>query len=163
MNHDVFISYSSKEKSIADGVCHYLEENGIKCWMAPRDIPAGSQYGDLIVDAIVDSKVVVLVYSQAALNSKFVSGEINLAFSEGKPIIPFRIDNTDIQGAFKLMLNQYHWIEAYPEYAHLLPDLLRSVRSLLGGEEEIKEEEEKSKEEDKRKITKEEKQKEKEK
>ena len=52
MNHDVFISYSSKEKSIADGVCHYLEANGVKCWMAPRDIPAGTDYGDLIDEAI---------------------------------------------------------------------------------------------------------------
>ena len=42
MNHDIFISYSSKQKSIADGVCHYLEENGFKCWMAPRDIPVGA-------------------------------------------------------------------------------------------------------------------------
>lgn len=132
MNHDVFISYSSKEKSIADGVCHYLEENGIKCWIAPRDIHPGMDYGDIIADAILESKVVVLVYSQAAFISKWVRGEINVAFSEGKTIIPFRIDDTAIKGSFKVMLNQVHWIEAYPEYAHLLPDLLQSVSSIIG-------------------------------
>ncbi len=132
MNHDVFISYSSKKKSIADGVCHYLEENGIKCWMAPRDIPPGTDYGDLIDDAIIDCKVVVLVYSQPASLSKWVKGEISVAFDEGKTIIPFRIDDTAIKGTFRVMLNQVHWIEAYPEYADLLPDLLHSVTSNIG-------------------------------
>lgn len=132
MNHDIFISYSSKQKSIADGVCHYLEENGFKCWMAPRDIPVGSEYGDLIEEAIKTSKVVVLVFSQAASISKWVKGEINVAFTEDKPILPFRIDETEIKGSFRVMLNQMHWIDAFPQYADRLPDLLSSICGLLG-------------------------------
>lgn len=132
MNHDIFISYSSKQKSIADGVCHYLEENGFKCWMAPRDISVGSEYGDLIEEAIKTSKVVVLVFSQAASISKWVKGEINVAFTEDKPILPFRIDDTEIKGSFRVMLNQMHWIDAFPKYADRLPELLNSVCGFLG-------------------------------
>ena len=132
MNHDIFISYSSKQKSIADGVCHYLEENGFKCWMAPRDITVGSEYGDLIEEAIKTSKVVVLVFSQAASISKWVKGEINVAFAEDKPILPFRVDDTEIKGGFRVMLNQMHWIDAFPQYSDRLPDLLNSVCSFLG-------------------------------
>lgn len=132
MTHDIFISYSSKQKSIADGVCHYLEENGFKCWMAPRDIPVGSEYGDLIEEAIKTSKVVVLVFSQAASISKWVKGEINVAFTEDKPILPFRVDETEIKGGFRVMLNQMHWIDAFPQYADRLPDLLSSICGLLG-------------------------------
>lgn len=132
MNHDIFISYSSKQKSIADGVCHYLEENGFKCWMAPRDIPVGSDYGDLIEEAIKTSKVVVLVFSQTASISKWVKGEINVAFTEDKSILPFRIDETEITGGFRVMLNQMHWIDAFPRYADRLPDLLNSVCGFLG-------------------------------
>ena len=132
MNHDIFISYSSKQKSIADGVCHYLEENGFKCWMAPRDIPVGSDYGDLIEDAIKTSKVVILVFSEAASISKWVKGEINVAFTEDKPILPFRVDETEIKGGFRVMLNQMHWIDAFPHYADRLPDLLSSICGLLG-------------------------------
>ena len=93
MNHDIFISYSSKQKSIADGVCHYLEENDFKCWLAPRDIPVGSEYGDLIEEAIKTCKVVVLVFSQAASVSKWVKGEINVAFSYGEnlQVGPFHV------------------------------------------------------------------------
>lgn len=132
MNHDIFISYSSKQKSIADGVCHYLEENGFKCWMAPRDITVGSEYGDLIEEAIKSCRVVVLVFSKAASISKWVKGEINVAFTEDKPILPFRIDETEIKGSFRVMLNQMHWIDAFPQYADRLPDLLNSVCGFLG-------------------------------
>lgn len=132
ISHDIFLSYSSKEKAVADGVCHYLEENGVKCWMAPRDIPPGSDYGDLIDSAILGCKCVVMIYSHEAFVSKWVKGEINVAFSEGKSIIPFRIDPTEIKGAFKVMLNQVHWIEAYPRYANRLPDLLRSITNIIG-------------------------------
>ena len=43
MEHEVFISYSSKNKNAAVAICHILEENEIKCWMAPRDIPPGAE------------------------------------------------------------------------------------------------------------------------
>ena len=132
MNHDVFISYSSKEKNIADGVCHFLESNGVKCWIAPRDIPASSDYGDLIDEAIKSCRVVVLVYSQYSFLSKWVKGEINVAFDEGKPIAPFRIDETAIKGAFRVMLQQLHWIDAFPSYSDRLPDLLQSICGIIG-------------------------------
>lgn len=132
MNHDVFISYSSKEKNIADGVCHFLESNGVKCWIAPRDIQASSDYGDLIDEAIKSCRVVVLVYSHYSFLSKWVKGEINVAFDEGKPIAPFRIDETAVKGAFRVMLQQLHWIDAFPSYSDRLPDLLQSICGIIG-------------------------------
>ena len=41
MKKDVFISYSSKDFDKVNRVKHILEENGISCWMAPKNIPAG--------------------------------------------------------------------------------------------------------------------------
>ena len=34
MAHDVFISYSTKDKVIADAICANLENRGIRCWIA---------------------------------------------------------------------------------------------------------------------------------
>jgi hypothetical protein len=48
----VFVSYSSEDKTIGDGVCAVLEANRIRCWIAPRDVFAGSDYGEAIIDAI---------------------------------------------------------------------------------------------------------------
>jgi len=69
MAAEVFISYSSKDKQIADAVCHYLEEKSLRCWIAPRDIPHGREWADVIVDAISESRVVVLVFSASANDS----------------------------------------------------------------------------------------------
>lgn len=48
MQYDVFISYSSKDSATAQAICHELEDNHIRCWMAPRDIPIGSKYATVI-------------------------------------------------------------------------------------------------------------------
>ena len=38
MEHRVFISHSSADRHFASAICHYWEEAGIRCWIAPRDI-----------------------------------------------------------------------------------------------------------------------------
>lgn len=44
----VFISYSSKDGSLADEVRTVLESNGIACWMAPGAILPGQDYASCI-------------------------------------------------------------------------------------------------------------------
>ena len=41
MAHDVFLSYSSQDKPIAEAVCGTLEGKRIPCWVAPRDVLPG--------------------------------------------------------------------------------------------------------------------------
>ena len=134
MNHDVFISYSSKNSKAAQAICHELEDNGIKCWMAPRDIPMGSKYASVITDAIVNSKVVVLIFSNYSARSVWVESEINIAFSNRKTIIPYKIDTTNHEDfkEFYLMLNNRHWIEAYPDYKTRFKELVAVVAQTLG-------------------------------
>lgn len=132
MSHDVFISYSSKNATAAEAVCHVLEENGIRCWIAPRNIAGGSKYGDLIEEAIKECQLVVVLFSKTAASSAWVNGELNLAFSEQKLIVPFRLDDTPLSGQAKLMLTQVHWIDAYPDFQNKFRDLLYAVNVALG-------------------------------
>ena len=132
MNHDVFISYSSKNKTTALAICHVLEEHRIRCWMAPRDIPHGADYGDVIDEAIVSCRLFILVFSGPATLSQWVKGELNLAFTERKIIIPYRIDETPLKGAMRLILNQTHWIEAYPDAATRFGELVEAAERFLG-------------------------------
>ncbi len=115
MKYDVFISYSSRNMETALAICHVLENNNIRCWMAPRNIPAGADYGDVIDRAITECKVFLLLYSEPATTSPWVNGELNLAFTEGRHIVPYRIDQTPLKGARRVMLNQRHWIDAHPD------------------------------------------------
>lgn len=131
MNHDVFISYSTKNKVAAFDICDIIEQEGVKCWIAPRDIPMGSEYGDIIDKAICYCKIFIVVYSEFSAVSKWVKGEINLAFEEGKYILPYRIDETPLKGAVRVMLNQTHWIDSYPDYKTHFNDMLDSVKRII--------------------------------
>lgn len=100
--------------------------------MAPRDIPPGSEYGDLIDVAIKSAKVFVVLFSKQASTSLWVKGELSIAFDEQKVIIPFRLDNTPLQGQNRVMLNQKHWIDAYPDYKTKFNDLVSAVAQSIG-------------------------------
>ena len=44
MAHDVFISYSHKDKAVADAIVARLEQDNCRCWYAPRDIAPGADW-----------------------------------------------------------------------------------------------------------------------
>jgi hypothetical protein len=68
----VFISHSSKDRSIADAICNQLEAAGIPCWIAPRDIEVGSDWTRGIMEGIARCRVFVLVFSDHANDSEHV-------------------------------------------------------------------------------------------
>lgn len=132
MAHDLFISYSSKDKHIADKVCDALESSGIICWMAPRNITPGKEWGEAIVNAISTSKVMVLLFSSASNNSKQVLREVERAVSKNVTIIPFRIENTLPTKSMEYYLCSTHWLDAFtlsPE--EHLADLVEAAGKLL--------------------------------
>ena len=79
MAHDVFISYSHIDKSVADAACATLEDAGIRCWIAPRDIWPGAEFGEAIIEAIDHCPVMVLIFSSNANESRQVRREVERA------------------------------------------------------------------------------------
>ena len=57
MAHDVFISHSAKDKVTADAVCAMLESEGVRCWIAPRDVLPSMEWSEAIIDAMFADKV----------------------------------------------------------------------------------------------------------
>ncbi len=112
---DVFISHSSKDKVIADKMCEELEARGLKCWIAPRDITPGSEWAVAISDAIATIKVMVVIYSANSAESTQVPKELGLADKRNKFIIPYKIDDMELTGAFDYYLAGAHWIVANPQ------------------------------------------------
>jgi len=55
MAHDVFISHSTRDKPVSDAVCAALENAGIRCWVAPRDLQSGRPFVGEITRAIIVS------------------------------------------------------------------------------------------------------------
>lgn len=132
--HQVFISYSSVNKSVADAICGRLESGGIKCWYAPRDITPGVHWQGAIMEAIRKAKVFILVYSKESNLSIQVLNEITNACQERCVIIPFRIDNSKMRDELAFYLNAVHWLDAsLPPMENKLNRLYEYVCNVLRG------------------------------
>lgn len=114
MAHDVFISYSTKNTEFAEAVCDNLENNGVECWIAPRNIKTGTNYAKEIMDGLEASKVIVLVFSKDAQESEYVNNEIDTAFSKGKCIVSLKVDDTFPKDQMEFFLKNTQWLDASP-------------------------------------------------
>lgn len=110
--HDLFISYSTQDKAIADRLVHELEAKGVRCWIAPRDITYGSDWQQSILDAIAGAKALVLVFSAGANTSSTVRKEVLAAVESNVLVIPFRVEDVRPQGALRFNLIDVHWLDA---------------------------------------------------
>lgn len=132
MAHDVFISYSSKDKVTADAVCARLEGRGIRCWIAPRDVQPGMQYGEEIIDAIHGSRVMVLVLSANANASPHIPKEVERAVSNGVAIIPLRVENVTPAKSLDYFISSVHWLDAVaPPLESHLDSLAATILTML--------------------------------
>jgi hypothetical protein len=132
MAHDVFISHSSKDKPTADAVCALLESDGLRCWIAPRDVQAGVSYAGAIIDAINECRAMVLIFSGAANASPQIEREIERAANRRIPLLPFRIENVTPQHGLEYFLSTPHWLDAFtPPLETHIRELARQLHALL--------------------------------
>jgi len=133
MAHDVFISYSSKDKTIADAVCAGLEAKKIRCWIAPRDVLPGLPFAEALIDGLSGSTVVVLIFSANSNNSPHVTREVERAVNKGITIIPFRIEDVIPTKAMEYFVSSAHWLDALtPPLENHVQKLATTVELLLG-------------------------------
>ncbi|MGD2087325.1 MAG: SUMF1/EgtB/PvdO family nonheme iron enzyme [Candidatus Aminicenantes bacterium] len=128
----VFISYASEDVSsttsdrqVADQICTALESQGIGCWIAHRDILPGDDWMDAIIDAVDQTKIIVLVFSDNTEKSQWVKDEIKLALEEKRRIIPFRIQDVYPKRALRLLKVRCQWMHAFT------PPLERHIERLV--------------------------------
>ncbi len=132
MAHDVFISYSSKNKVPADEVCAAIEARGIPCWIAPRDITPGTEWSESIINALEECRVMVIIFSADSNQSPQVKREAERAVSKGVIILPVRIEDVYPSGAMEYYLSTSHWMDAVkPHIHHHLKNLVATVEALL--------------------------------
>ena len=93
MSNDVYINYSSKNKAVADCICSSLENRGIRCRIASRDVPPGVPSVRALVEAISSAKAMVLIYSSNTCDSENTLRENDPASKRHIPVIPFHIED----------------------------------------------------------------------
>jgi hypothetical protein len=127
MPKQVFISYSTSDRQVAYEICQLLEKAGVPCWIAPRDVPHGTDWAEQIIRAIENSSVTLILLSEAANASPYVASEVERAFSRSKPIVTFRTQDVTPGDRLALFLSRRQWIDGWP------PPLEVKVQALTSG------------------------------
>lgn len=127
----VFISYSTKDQVQAEAVRNIIEQNGISCWMAPRDIPGGSNYTKEIPIAIRGCQAFVLMLSENAQNSHWVLKELDSAVNAGKTILPFQLEDITLNDEFNFLLTGAQRYDAYQKKAEALQNLVQRIKAIV--------------------------------
>lgn len=127
----VFISYRSTEETFAYETKNILKKNGIESWMAPESIPAGSDYGSEIPPAIKGCFAFVLLLSKQAQESKWIPKEMDGAINNGKIIIPFQIDDSNLIDSFDFRLSDSQRIKAYQRMSEAYGELVQRLKELI--------------------------------
>jgi hypothetical protein len=135
MQFDVFISHSSHDKSFADATCAALERAGIRCWIAPRDILPGADWGEAILNALDTCRAMVLIFSSNADSSPQIRREVERVVSRGIPVIPVRIEDKIPTKALAYFMGSVHWLDAItPPIERHLQRLADSLKAVLAVE-----------------------------
>ena len=132
MARDVFISHSAQDKKVAETICAAFEQNGIRCWVAPRDVRPGRSFPGEITRAIQQSKVMLLIFSKHSNSSEQVLREIQLAVDCHVPIVRLRIEDIALSDDLRYYLSTPQYLDALttPLSKHI-PRVEAAIRELL--------------------------------
>jgi hypothetical protein len=130
----IFVSYSQPDRASADAIVAHLEQAGLRCWVAPRDVTPAADWAAEIIDAIASARVMVLVFSAHANDSPQVRREVERAVHRDVAVLPFRVADVLPSRSLEYFLSSQHWLDAFPppmegHYARLVAYL----QKLLAG------------------------------
>jgi len=133
--NEVFISYASPDQAVAERICGALENAGVSCWIAPRNIEPGTDYPTAILDAINSARALLLILTEPAAASPHVLSEVGHAFSGKKRIIPFRMSQKALPEDLEYFLSLTQWLDA-PDGCtdQNLKRLIEAIQAALTGE-----------------------------
>lgn len=138
--YDVFISYSRRDyvdesynvipgNAIAE-IQNVFDENGITYWFDKDGIYSGQEFFEIITGAIAESKMLIFISSKHSNESMWTAGEIFEALDGEKAIIPVKIDNSQYNKKFKLLIRPLDYIDYQENPQNALKDLLRAINKV---------------------------------
>ena len=134
MIHDVFISYSRKDKNVIGEICSLFDKYSITYWLDTNEVHMGGKFMEDIVDAINASSIVLFISSVDSNHSIYTAKEVAFAFNAGKYIIPYKIDNSSFSKKLQFVMTDLNCIDATPYSTQKAKALVADIKSLLYGE-----------------------------
>ncbi|MBI3968739.1 MAG: response regulator [Chloroflexi bacterium] len=127
----VFMSYASADRVRVLEIVDRLALEGMHVWVDRQDIPGGASYGPQIVQAIRGCSVMLVACSQAAMQSRNVKQEIQLAWKYQRPYLPLLLEPTSITDEVEYWLEGWQWVEVLSSADDVwLPQIISGLRRL---------------------------------
>ena len=108
----IFICHAREDLATAREFCEALEDAGLSCWMAARDVPAGASRSRAITSALGASDAMLVVVSSQTGRTKKVVQEVERAAKRGMTLVPVRIEQITPQGDLERVLSAADYIDA---------------------------------------------------
>lgn len=97
---DIFLSYSRADRPTAQVIAEALQAEGFSVWW-DKVLRAGQTYDEVTESMLRDSEVVVVLWSQTSVKSKWVRAEATLG-QRGCELVPAMIEEADRPIMFEL-------------------------------------------------------------
>lgn len=89
---DIFISYASNDLGRVHPLAEALSAEGFSVWW-DKDLKGGARFSKVIEQEINNASSVIVVWSEASIESQWVADEAEIARDSGK-LVPVSIDGT---------------------------------------------------------------------
>ncbi len=144
--YSCFISYSSKDQKFADRLHADLQNNAVRCWFAPHDLPIGAKTRVAIDEAIRLHDKLLLALTKDSVASDWVEKEVETAMEqerkEGRLVLfPVRLDDAvmDVPSGWAADIRRSRNIgdfrrwKRHDPYQETLTRLLRDLKTADAG------------------------------
>ena len=136
MKYDVFISYSRKDKSIADQICKAFEQAGISYFIDRDGILSGQDFVNVIIKAIKESTIFLFLASMNSYKSQITLDEVFEALDGvaigNHQIITYILDDSELPNELRFRLRRYNWRN---RHLHSIENVLvPDIKTLLHSE-----------------------------
>jgi hypothetical protein len=127
----IFICYSSRDEAVAREVVEVLETDGLKCWISLRNVAAGQNYQEAIVQAIELAQGIVFLFSESSSQSAEIRKELSIGSSLNVMIFPVRLSPILPSGALRYELATRQWIDIFPDRRAALGRLAETIKKAI--------------------------------
>ena len=93
---DAFISHSSSDREVAGALEKRLEADGLSVWLDESEIRLGVLLGKELQSSILGCRVLVLLWSAVASESRYVNAEWLMALHQNRLVLPCTLDGTPL-------------------------------------------------------------------
>jgi hypothetical protein len=129
--YDIFVSYRRADRELVAAVVRRLETRGVAVWY-DANIEGGADWREVIVEALSNSDMLAIFFSEECNTSRQLKKELAVADSLSKPVVPILIENTQPRGAYLYELADRNWIQIFPDPAAHIDELVEHLVTLAG-------------------------------